>query len=197
MNTRQGSSRSSRSGEGEVESEKALVQRARRRDLAAFEELVNRHRAQVFALALHSLQDLEDAEDALQGTFLEAWERFPSFRGEVPVSAWLAGLCGREIASRLPAHADGPKPTILRLVAPPPRAAAHDPRSLRLRVAIASTVARMPAPRRVSFVLGELGGASCAEIASALGLDPPAVRRHIHEALLSVLGSIEACGRAG
>jgi RNA polymerase sigma-70 factor (ECF subfamily) len=184
--------------------EAALIKRACRRDYGAFEELVQRHRSRLYALALHALQEPRAAEQALQATFVVAWERLPGYHGQVPLSSWLAGLCVGQVMQFLqrPGVTAAARPAHLRLLTPTERRATTSgedhasPQETRLRLAIASTVASLPVDRRVSFVLGELGGASEGDIASALGVEPPIVKRHIHEALLSVLETIEAYGRA-
>ena len=178
-------------------SEAALLESARRGDTRAFQALVERHHSHIYALALHSLQDPGAAEQALQATFAAAWELLPSFRGRAPFSSWLARQCAREVTRLLPrAGAAGETQT-----APAPTTSRDGdarPQDLRLRVAIASTVAGLPVAQRVSFVLGELGGVSASDIASSLGIDPPVVKRHIHEALLRVLETIDAwCHIAG
>lgn len=66
-----------------------LVGRAQAGDLAAFEELVNRHEGRVFALARRMLRQRQDAEDVTQQTFLSALEHLAGFRAEARFSTWL------------------------------------------------------------------------------------------------------------
>ena len=177
-------------------SEATLIKSAGRRDWGAFEELVERYHSHIFALALHALQNPVAAEQALQATFAAAWERLPAYHGRSPFTSWLAGLCAREVTRLLPRAAGPTQPDASRAVTTISKATGRGgrwrPRELRLRVAIATTVASLPASQRVSFVLGKLGGVSPKDIASALGVDPPVVRRHIHEAVLSVVEGINA-----
>jgi RNA polymerase sigma-70 factor (ECF subfamily) len=187
-------------------SEAAQIRRARHRDWGAFEELVQRYHGHIYTLALHALQEPGAAEQALQATFVAAWEGLPDYRGWAPFSSWMAWLCTREVVRLLnwPGGSAATRPSGLRLVPPRPQSGGPGPRredgpgarEARLRSAIASTVAGLPVARRVSFVFGELGGVSSFEIALALGVDPPIVKRHIHEATLSVLEAIDAFSRA-
>ena len=65
-----------------------LVRRSTRGDLAAFEQLVDRHRPVVVRVAAR-IVGAEDAEDVSQDAFLRAFHRLDRFRGEAPFRAWL------------------------------------------------------------------------------------------------------------
>lgn len=69
--------------------EKALLSRARRGEMSAFEDLVTRYEKRVYALALRSTGDAEDAADLTQETFLRAWRAMDGFRGDSGFSTWL------------------------------------------------------------------------------------------------------------
>jgi len=69
--------------------ETELVARAKGGDLAAFEELANRHEQSVYSLALRMLRQEQDAEDVTQQTFLSAVENLAGFRGDASFSTWL------------------------------------------------------------------------------------------------------------
>jgi RNA polymerase sigma-70 factor, ECF subfamily len=66
-----------------------LVERAKKGDLDAFEELANRYEQRVYSLALRMLRQEQDAEDVTQQTFLSAMENLGRFRGEASFSTWL------------------------------------------------------------------------------------------------------------
>jgi RNA polymerase sigma-70 factor (ECF subfamily) len=66
-----------------------LVARARRGDRWAFEQLVERHQHRLFTLAARTLGSVDDAEDAVQETFIRAWLGLPNFRGGALFSTWL------------------------------------------------------------------------------------------------------------
>jgi RNA polymerase sigma-70 factor (ECF subfamily) len=71
------------------DADEALVQRARGGDLAAFEELVNRHEQRVYTLARRMTGNIEDAEDVTQQTFINALKHLDGFRGDARFLTWL------------------------------------------------------------------------------------------------------------
>ncbi|MBA3488765.1 MAG: hypothetical protein H0T78_04330, partial [Longispora sp.] len=58
-------------------------------DPAAFNELVRRHQQRLWAVALRTLGDHEEAADALQDALLSAYRAAERFRGESAVTTWL------------------------------------------------------------------------------------------------------------
>ena len=58
-------------------------------DPDAFGELFTRHRERLWAVAVRTLNDPEDAADALQDAMISAFRRAASFRGESAVTTWL------------------------------------------------------------------------------------------------------------
>lgn len=55
----------------------------------AFEELFLRHRQRLWAVALRTTGDPEDAADALQEAMISAFRRAGSYRGDAAVTTWL------------------------------------------------------------------------------------------------------------
>ena len=69
-----------------------LLARARAGDLAAFEELVNRHERRVYTIARRITGNDHDAEDVTQQTFLDALAHLAGFRGEASFGTWVARI---------------------------------------------------------------------------------------------------------
>ncbi|HEX3128823.1 MAG TPA: sigma-70 family RNA polymerase sigma factor, partial [Thermoanaerobaculia bacterium] len=74
-----------------------LVERARRGDTRAFEELYKLHHRRIYALALRMTREPGRAEELTQDAFVEAWRSLPSFRGESAFSTWLHGIAVRVV----------------------------------------------------------------------------------------------------
>jgi RNA polymerase sigma-70 factor, ECF subfamily len=77
--------------------ERELVERCRRGDEGAFQELVDRYKDLVFALIARTVQDRSRAEDLAQDVFLRIHRGLPYYRGEARLSTWIyrivANLC--------------------------------------------------------------------------------------------------------
>jgi RNA polymerase sigma-70 factor (ECF subfamily) len=58
-------------------------------DPHAFSEIVKRHRDRMWAVALRTLGDADEAADAVQDAFVSAYRKAESFRGEAAVTTWL------------------------------------------------------------------------------------------------------------
>jgi RNA polymerase sigma-70 factor (ECF subfamily) len=66
-----------------------LVERARRGDREAFDELVRQTYAATWTLAVRLTTDEEDARDVVQEAYLRAWRSIGRFRGDAQLSTWL------------------------------------------------------------------------------------------------------------
>ena len=77
----------------------------------AFAELTQRHRRELHVHCYRMLGSFEDAEDAVQETFLRAWRRRETFEGRSTVRAWLykiaTNACLDLLAKRRPEPASG------------------------------------------------------------------------------------------
>src|ERR1700733_2109795 len=82
--------------------EHELVERCRRGDEGAFQELVDEHKNLVYALIARTVQDRTRAEDLAQDVFLRIHRGLPYFRGEARLSTWIyrivANVCVQDHA---------------------------------------------------------------------------------------------------
>jgi RNA polymerase sigma-70 factor, ECF subfamily len=85
-----------------------LVAEAVRGNSAAFETLFERYHQKMFHVALSRLQNPEDAEDAVQQTFQQAYVHLKSFQGQSRFSTWLTRIAINEalmlLRKRRPGH---------------------------------------------------------------------------------------------
>ena len=72
--------------------ERALVERFRRGDQAAFAEIYARHYRLIYAFTLRRVGDPAEAEDLTQETFVQAFRSLPSFEGRSSLSTWIFGI---------------------------------------------------------------------------------------------------------
>jgi len=81
--------------------EASLVAAARCGDATAFEELVCRHQRRLRRVAQRITHNREDAEDAVQASFLKAFVHLTEFRGGSEFSTWLTRIVINEALMNL------------------------------------------------------------------------------------------------
>ena len=69
--------------------EAALIERCTTGDETACADLVNAHQRMVYTLALHLLQDPDEALDLSQEVFLRVFRTLSSFRGQSTLRTWI------------------------------------------------------------------------------------------------------------
>ena len=69
--------------------ETELIELLKKKDRAAFKDIVETWQNMVYNTALGILQNAEDAEDVTQETFVQVFESVSSFKGESKFSTWL------------------------------------------------------------------------------------------------------------
>lgn len=72
--------------------DKALVQKAQKGDMLAFEELVARHRDKIYARAYSMMRNEEEAIDLSQEAWVKAWQRLAQFQGDSSFATWLTRI---------------------------------------------------------------------------------------------------------
>ncbi len=70
----------------------ALVSAAQRGDMAAFEELVARHRDKIFARAYSMMRNEEEAIDLSQEAWVKGWQRLRQFQGDASFGTWMTRI---------------------------------------------------------------------------------------------------------
>ncbi len=73
----------------ETDDDLDLVHASKNGDVAAFEQLVKRYDRKLFRIAQSVTHNREDSQDAVQETFLKAYQHLAEFRGDSQFSTWL------------------------------------------------------------------------------------------------------------
>ena len=141
-------------------SEADLLAACRRQDIRAFEHLYQTHQSRLKSLAYHIVGNRQDAEDAVQETFLKLYRAIHGFEGQSSIGTWLCriviNVCydlGRKRQREAaPPSEDRPAP------------GGHPA----LRVALEDALRRINPRHRMVFLLFEVEGLRHAEIASIL-----------------------------
>jgi RNA polymerase sigma-70 factor (ECF subfamily) len=72
-----------------VPNEMELVKRARKGDLAAYDDLVRRYQERIYATVYHMTANHEDANDLAQEAFIKAFHALKSFKGGSSFYTWV------------------------------------------------------------------------------------------------------------
>lgn len=160
--------------------EPELVERCRRGDEGAFQELVERYKDLVFALIARTVQDRSRAEDLAQDVFLRIHRGLPYFRGEARLSTWIyrivSNVCAQQSPGAAPISLDDPTARVTR--------AAVDRRfnDLELRDRLEKAIARLPPHYRLVVAAHYLDGVQYEDLADALNLPLGTVKTQLHRA---------------
>lgn len=77
-----------------------LVRRAQAGDVAAFGELVERHRRAVFRSVIAAVGSASEADDVAQDAFVTAFQKLQGFRGESSFKTWVVAIAWRKALDR-------------------------------------------------------------------------------------------------
>lgn len=149
-------------------------------DSLAFEEIVRRHRDRLWAVALRTTGDPEEAADSLQDALISAYRRADQFRGDSAVTTWLHRIVVNASLDRLRRRAvraadalpDDKDDLPGHVVADP---VDHmDRREVQLLVTAA--LAELPVEQRDAILLVDVEGWSVEDAARELGIPEGTVK---------------------
>jgi RNA polymerase sigma-70 factor (ECF subfamily) len=156
--------------QAEAVPDKELLARHAQGDPHAFAELVTRHRDRMWAVALRTLGDPEEAADALQDAFLSAYRAVGRFRGEAAVTTWLHRIVINACLDRLRRQSIRPSVPMgddATLDAVAPKNA--DPTALHeIALDVAAALRKLPAEQRAALILVDMMGYGVDEAARVL-----------------------------
>ncbi|MCK4772509.1 MAG: sigma-70 family RNA polymerase sigma factor [Candidatus Latescibacteria bacterium] len=157
------------------------VQRAQDGDLGAFEELYRTHMDRVFALCLRLTASEERAQQLTQDTFVLAWEKLSSFRGEAAFATWLHRLAVNTVLQDKRARrrrrerivsAEDASLIVEAYVVPTPED----------RIDLERAIAQLPRRARTVFVLHDVEGYRHEEIAEMMKTSIGTSKAQLHRA---------------
>jgi len=151
-------------------------------DPDAFAELFARHRDRLWAVALRTMGNPEDAADGLQDGLISAYRRAGSFRGEAAVTTWLHRIVVNACLDRIRAakvRRAEPLPDDLEehggrgSLVTRNQGEPDDPADLSLaaerRRRVLAALATLPAAQRAALVLVDMEGYPVHEVSEMLG----------------------------
>jgi RNA polymerase sigma-70 factor (ECF subfamily) len=168
----------------------ALVGQAVRGELAAFNQLVERHQDHLFALVYRLVPDRDQAADAVQEAFLSAYRNIASFRGG-SVRSWLGRIAinaAMDIQRARRRRPFQPYPELEDESWQPPAESDVEPEHQALAVersrVLAAALAALPFDQRNCILLYDVDGYDYGEIARIMGVSVGTVKSRIHRGRL-------------
>jgi RNA polymerase sigma-70 factor (ECF subfamily) len=175
--------------------EEALLARLRAGEEAAFAELVRQHGGRLLAVARRMLRSEEDARDALQEAFLQAFRGIGRFEGGARLSTWLHRIVINACLMKLRTRSRKPEASIDELLprfyadghridpGPPWRTDGPDPlESREARTLVRESIDRLPEIYRSVLLLRDIEELSTEETAQVLDVKVDTVKVRLHRA---------------
>jgi RNA polymerase sigma-70 factor (ECF subfamily) len=159
-----------------------LLRRHAAGDPAAFGELFSRHRDRLWAVAVRTLHDPDDAADALQEAMISAFRRAADFRGDAAVTTWLHRIVVNTCLDLLRRRAARPSvpsgdEAVLDALGQQAGGPATDPTSVQdTALDVGAALQVLPVEQRAALVLVDMLGFSVATAAEVLGVSPGTVK---------------------
>jgi RNA polymerase sigma-70 factor (ECF subfamily) len=187
--------------------ESALVAAAKSGDISAFETLVGRYERKIFRLAQNITQNREDAEDAMQESFLKAYEHLGEFQGNSRFYTWLVRIAVNQALMKLRRR----RPNVVSLDQELDTGEDMMPREVEdwgpspeerygqteLSGILGKVIGELDPPFRIVFQLRDIEELSTEETAEALGLSVPAVKSRLLRARLKLREKLNQYFRRG
>jgi RNA polymerase sigma factor (sigma-70 family) len=165
-----------------------LVEQIRRGNQAAFEVAFERHHRGILSFARHMLGNREEAEDAVQQTFVSAYNDLVSNDRAINLKPWLYTIARNRCLSMLRARRE-------QAAEIPDLPTAGLAQEVEQRDDLRELLADMrdlPEDQRAALILSELGGLSHNDIGQVLEVEPVKVKSLVFQARSSLIETRKA-----
>jgi RNA polymerase sigma factor (sigma-70 family) len=164
-------------------SDERLVEQIRRGNEDAFEVVYDRHHRGILAFCRHMLSSADEAEDAVQQTFISAHDALHSDGREINLKPWLYTIARNRCLTMLRARREQPAeledvPTVGLSEEVQQRADLRE---------LLKDLHELPVDQRAALVLSEAGGLSHAEVGAVVGCDVAKVKSLVYQARSSLI----------
>jgi RNA polymerase sigma-70 factor (ECF subfamily) len=144
-------------------------------DPEAFGEIFRRHRDRLWAVALRTLGDPEEAADAVQDAMVSAFRAATHYRGDAAVTTWLHRIVVNACLDRVRRRAA--RPAVPLSETESLLASGGDPIAAReTALDVAQALATLPPEQRAALVLVDMQGFSVEDAARMLDVAPGTVK---------------------
>jgi RNA polymerase sigma-70 factor, ECF subfamily len=165
------------------------VDRARRGDVRAFEQIVRGLLPEVLRLARHLVRDSHLAEDVSQEVFLKAFNSLPAFKGASRFSTWILRITRN-------ASVDAIRRSRRQQRLTDQMVPQHEPDPAG-RAALDAVIAGLPSDLREAFVVIEIFGLSYDDAATVLSTRSGTLKSRMHRARKLLVAAISDPEDAG
>ena len=162
-----------------------LIDRCKRGDEAAWNQLVEATHRDVYTLCLRILRDANDASEATQDTFLKVWRNLSGFRGDSAFETWLyrvatnAALSKHRSRKRRRTHETGVEAETLADVAA--GGSVENTAGARLEMKdLEKALNELPEHYRAAVVMRDVYGLTIEEIANQMKISETAAKVRVH-----------------
>src|SRR6185503_12519184 len=166
-----------------------LAQRAAGGDMAAFEEIYQRHHRRVYSICLRMLQNSYEAEDLTQDVFIQLYRKIGSFRGDSAFTTWLHRMTVNQVLMHFRKRTVKFEKTTEEGETPDQIVAgtAH-PEKMRIvdKIALDNAIAQLPEGYKNVFVLHDVEGFEHEEVARIIGCSVGTSKSQLHKARLKL-----------
>lgn len=166
-----------------------LTKAAAKGNMAAFEEIYNRHHRRVYSICLRMLKNTTEAEDLTQDVFIQLHRKIGSFRGDSAFTTWLHRLTVNQVLMHFRKRnvkfekttEEGETP--VQVVS-----GTQNPRKMPVvdKIAIENAIEKLPDGYRNVFVLHDVEGYEHEEVARILGCSVGTSKSQLHKARLKL-----------
>ena len=178
-----------------------LVKRARRGDLAAYDELVKRYQERIYATIYHMTSNHEDANDLAQEAFIKAFQALKSFKGGSSFYTWLYRIAVNKTINFLKQRKHKHhfslndldfntehNPDLVALISE--KTPHRDAGLAELQKKLNESLLKLSEPHRMVVVLHDVQGVSHDEIAEIMGCNVGTVRSRLFYARQQLQGHL-------
>jgi RNA polymerase sigma factor (sigma-70 family) len=170
-------------------SDPAIMERLAAGESGALGELYDRHQGPLRRFIARATADAEDVDDLVHATFLAAAKSAGRYDGRPSCRPWLIGIAVQLLRRRR--RAFGRLLAVLSSLGGP-RTAVVDPQpALLARGDVERALRLLSESKRITFLMAELEGLTCAEIATALAVPIGTVWTRLHAARRELRQALE------
>src|SRR3954464_15929718 len=169
-------------------SDERLVDQVRRGNEDAFEAIYDRHHRGDLAFCRHMLGSPDEAEDAVQQSFISAYDAMRSDQRDIRLKPWLYAIARNRCLSILRARREEPA----ELEDVPTAGLAEEVQQRSDLRALLNDLHGLAVEQRAALVLSEVGGLSHSEVGAVLGCEVAKVKSLVFQARTSLIESRRA-----